>query len=56
MTLVLQVFLLVDLFVRVEVSEGALDVVARRPLADEFDQRRRALIGLWKLYPAGFRA
>ena len=56
MTLVLQVFLLVDLFVRVEVSEGALDVVARRPLADEFDQRGRALIGLWKLYPVGFQA
>ena len=29
MTLVLQVFLLVDLFARVEVSEDALDVVAR---------------------------
>ena len=56
MTLVLQVFLLVDLFVRLEVSEGALDVVARRPLADEFDQRRRALIGLWKLYLVGFQA
>ena len=55
MTPVLQVFLLVDLFARVEVSEDALDVVARRHLADEFDQRGRALIGQWKLYPAGFQ-
>ena len=53
MTLVLQVLLLVDLFARVEVSEDALDVVALRHLVDEFG---RALIGLWKLYPAGFQA
>ena len=56
MTLVLQVLLLVDLFARMEVSEDALDVVAQRHLADEFDQCRRALIGLWKLYPVGFQA
>ena len=56
MTLVLQVLLLVDLFARMEVSEDALDVVAQRHLADEFDQRGRVLIGLWKLYPAGFQA
>ena len=55
MTLVLQVFLLVDLFARMEVSAAALDVVARRHLADEFDQRGQALIGQWKLYPAGFQ-
>ena len=54
MTLVLQVLLLVGLFARVEVSEDALDVVVRRHLADEFDQRGRALISQWKLYPAGF--
>ena len=56
MTLVLQVLLLVDLFARMEVSEDALDVVARRHLADEFDQCVRALIGLWKLYLVGFQA
>ena len=56
MTLVLQVLLLVDLFARMEVSEDALDVVAQRHLADEFDQRGRVLISLWKLYPAGFQA
>ena len=56
MTLVLQVFLLVDLFARMEVSAAALDVVARRHLADEFDQCGQALIGLWKLYPVGFQA
>ena len=56
MTLVLQVFLLVDLFARMEVSVAALDVVARRHLADEFDQCGQALIGLWKLYPVGFQA
>ena len=56
MTLVLQVFLLVGLLARMEVSEDALDVVARRHLADEFDQCGRALIGLWKLYPVGFQA
>ena len=56
MILVLQVFLLVDLFARMEVSAAALDVVARRHLADEFDQCVRALIGLWKLYPVGFQA
>ena len=56
MTLVLQVLLLVDLFARMEVSEDALDVVAQRHLADEFDQRGRVLIGLWKLYPVGFQA
>ena len=55
MTLVLQVLLLVGLFARVEVSEDALDVVVRRHLVDEFDQRGRALIGQWKLYPAGFQ-
>ena len=54
MTLVLQVLLLVGLFAWVEVSENALDVVVRRHLVDEFDQRGRALIGLWKLYLAGF--
>ena len=46
MTLVLQVFLLVDLFARMEVSEDGLDVVAQRHLADEFDQRGRVLIDL----------
>ena len=46
MTLVLQVLLLVDLFARMEVSEDALDVVAQRHLADEFDQRGRVLIDL----------
>ena len=56
MTLVLQVLLLVDLFAWMEVSEDALDVVAQRHLADEFDQCGRALIGLWKLYPVGFQA
>ena len=56
MTLVLQVLLLVDLFARVEVSEDTLDVVAWRHLVDEFDQRGRVLIGLWKHYPAGFQA
>ena len=56
MTLVLQVLLLVDLLAWMEVSEDALDVVVRRHLADEFDQRGWALIGLWKLYPAVFRA
>ena len=55
MTLVLQVLLLVDLFARMEVSEDALDVVAQRHLADEFDPRGRVLISLWKLYPAGFQ-
>ena len=55
MTLVLQVFLLVDLFVRVEVSEGAPDVVSWRHFVGEFDQRGLVLIGLWKLYPVGFQ-
>ena len=47
MTLVLQVLLLVGLFARLEVSEDALDVVAQRHFADEFDQRGRVLISLW---------
>ena len=55
MTLVLQVLLLVGLFAWVEVSEDAFDVVVRRHLADEFDQRGQDLIGQWKLYPAGFQ-
>ena len=55
MTLVLPVFLWVDLFAWVEVSEGAPDVVAWRHLVDEFDQRGQALIGLRKLYPVGFQ-
>ena len=55
MTLVLPVFLWVDLFAWVEVLEGAPDVVGWRHLVGEFDQRGLVLIGLLKLYPVGFQ-